>query len=157
MENKYVKTFEQFSEELLNNPENIENLDEGLKDWLKGVNWKKKNWKIAYGYYKLMGQNNANAEKIARNIAVKGTIEDKNDWPASTSKYGDKAKQFELFRDGIDRVQRGVSGVMSIDPGGHTDSVAQNPQMKKAAEMFKKDPTIWDKEIEQIVKEEGVE
>lgn len=48
-------------------------------------------------------------------IAVKGTIEDKNDWSASTSKYGE------------------------------------------AAEMFKKDPTIWDKEIEQIAKEEGVE
>ena len=50
-----------------------------------------------------------------------------------------------------------ASGVMAIGPGGHTDSAAQNPQMKKAAEMFKKDPTIWDKEIEQIVKEEGVE
>ena len=46
---KNIKTFEQFSfsEE--------EVIEEGLMDMIKGVNWYKNNWKVAFGYYKKLG------------------------------------------------------------------------------------------------------
>ena len=141
MELKYVKTFEQFS---VQDPElqDLEIVEEGLGDWLKGVNWYKKYWKVAFGYYKKL-KNEAGMILAAK----MGSEEEKTGW-----KFTPKDPHFETFRSQLDLVHGAVAGKIGIGvAGGDVSSAAVKPASEAFVE-FKKDPTIWDKEIEEYSK-----
>ena len=109
MENLFVKTFEEFNEvssevEVLD--EGLvefatEEVSEGLADFLKGVNWYKKNWKIAFGYYKAM--NNPAGMKT---VAKLGTQEENSGWKFTPG------KNLDAFRNQLDFIHRAVSGAV---------------------------------------------
>ena len=148
---KYVKTMEDFflAEELefdmtdmIIAEDGI--VEEGLSGWLQGLGWCKKNWKIAFGYFKEMN-NKAGMIGTAR----MGLEEEKTGW-----KDTPKNTNFELFREQLIKIKKMTTGSFAVSPGRGEDSSGAVKQAEKAADEFKKDPTVWDKEIEEYSKME---
>ena len=134
---KNLKTFEEFN--MRNDSELVE---EGLGDLLRGVNWYKKNWKVAFGYYKKL-----NNQKMMEVVAKRGTEEDKNNWKSlSDSK---ELQHQNAFRTGLDKIENMTKGGGLTGTPGTPASVSKDSEIAKdAAKEFKANPTIWDEEIE---------
>ena len=114
---------------------NTENLDEGFVDWIKGVNWYKKYWKLAFGYY------NKIDPEIAKVVAKKGVAEEKAGWKMLS---GDTK-----FRDALVKFSSTISAGTGAVGGGSTKVVPA--WVTKLVNDYKKDPTMFDDEIDDIV------
>ena len=136
---KNLKTFEEFN---MISQENTELVEEGLGDLLRGVNWYKKNWKVAFGYYKKM-----NNQKMMELVAKRGTEEDKNNWKSASG--GRELQLQTAFREALDKVENETKGGKMISEiGGGVNRSQENNKAKEASLEFKENPTIWDEEIE---------
>lgn len=112
-----------------------ENLEEGFVDWLKGVNWYKKYWKLAFGYYKKIDP------EIAKVVAKKGVAEEKAGWKMLS---GDTK-----FRDALVKFSSTISAGTGAVGGGSTKVVPA--WVTKLVDDYKKNPSMFDDEIDDIV------
>ena len=137
-----MKNIQSFNEYIKYNNHNQELVEEGLFD---GLSWAKKNWKVGFGIYHLRKENGYDQrdkesnEKILKKIAQCGTDLEKNGWQ--------KGPNYNfMVHNLLPQIKMGVGG---SSLGASDASVVQSSGLaRKAMDMFKKDPTIWDKDIE---------
>ena len=101
----HLKTFEQF--EYTSTDEMV---DEGLIGALTGWDWYKKNWKIAFGFYKAMG-----SASMMKKIAKTGTMAEQLKWKTNP--------QIEQLTDTLDKVKGYINGKTIDTLGGGSSHV----------------------------------
>lgn len=133
----HLKTFEQYNY----NSEN--QLNENWVDWLKGVNWYKKYWKVVYGYYK-----NMNKPDMSKKVAQFAKVMQENNWPNALSKVFRPFDELAQYMDAVKIRITGATGFStsgSISRGGTNDPATLAAE--KAMKDFQKNPAIWDADI----------
>ena len=138
-----MKNIKSFNEYTKYNNHNQELVEEGLFDVIS-PDWCKKNWKVGFGIYKLrkdknLDFNKESNEKILKKIAKCGKLLDNNGWK--------KGPEFNMMVNNIlPEIKKGITG-SSNKPMDVTNTPASGLAIE-ASNMFKKNPTIWDKDIE---------